>query len=171
MCMSVLGLVAQSCPTLCDPTDCSPPGSSVHGILQARILEWVAFPSSGGSSQPRGWPQVSRLEGRFFAIWARREARVDIYPLGFGVPSSVTTQHWGESAVHYSRFSLATHLYIVSVEQENSFCLIQSIPPHFYMELIMYWSITDRSFLLFFRPGHATSLSCLIHHNKVIAQL
>ena len=42
--------VAQSCPTLCDPVDCSPPGFSVHGILQARILEWVAMPFSGGSS-------------------------------------------------------------------------------------------------------------------------
>ena len=46
-------LVSQSCPTVCDPKDCSPPGSSVHGILQARILEWVAMPSSQGSSQPR----------------------------------------------------------------------------------------------------------------------
>ena len=45
--------VAQSCPTLCDPVDCSPPGSSIHRILQARILEWVAVPSSKGSSQPR----------------------------------------------------------------------------------------------------------------------
>ena len=45
-------LVAQSRPTLCDPVDCSPPGSSVHGILQARILEWVAMPSSKGSSRP-----------------------------------------------------------------------------------------------------------------------
>ena len=43
----------QSCLTLCDPVDCSPPGSSVHGILQSRILEWVAMPSSRGSSQPR----------------------------------------------------------------------------------------------------------------------
>ena len=43
-------LVAQSCPTLCDPMDCSPPGSSVHGILQARILEWVAISFSRGSS-------------------------------------------------------------------------------------------------------------------------
>ena len=43
----------QSCPTLCDPVDCSPPGSSVHGILQARKLEWVAMLSSRGSSQPR----------------------------------------------------------------------------------------------------------------------
>ena len=42
----------QSCPTLCDPMDCSPPGSSVHGILQARVLEWAAMPSSRGSSKP-----------------------------------------------------------------------------------------------------------------------
>ena len=46
-------LVAQSCLTLCDPMDCSLPGSSTHGILQARILEWVVIPSSRGSSQPR----------------------------------------------------------------------------------------------------------------------
>ena len=46
-------LVAQLCPVLCDPMDCSPPGSSVHGILQARILEWVASPFSKGFSQPR----------------------------------------------------------------------------------------------------------------------
>ena len=52
---AVLCLVTQSCLSLCDPTDCSPPGSSVHGILQARILEWVAMPSSRGSSPPRDW--------------------------------------------------------------------------------------------------------------------
>ena len=51
-------LVAQSCPTLCDPMDCSPPGSSVYGIIQARILEWVATPSSRESSQPRNRTQV-----------------------------------------------------------------------------------------------------------------
>ena len=55
-------LVAQSCLTLCDPMDCSPPGSSVHGILQARILEWVTMPSSGGSSRPRDQTQVSALQ-------------------------------------------------------------------------------------------------------------
>ena len=49
----------QSCLTLCNPMDCSPPGSSVHGILQARILEWVAMPSSRGSSQPRDQTCVS----------------------------------------------------------------------------------------------------------------
>ena len=67
-------LVTQSCPTLCDPMDCSPPGSSVHGILQARILEWVACPFSKGSSQPRDRTCISRIAGRFFTIWATREA-------------------------------------------------------------------------------------------------
>ena len=52
-------LVAQSCLTLCDPIDCSPPGSSVHGILQPRILEWVTISFSWGSSWPRDWTQVS----------------------------------------------------------------------------------------------------------------
>ena len=58
--------VAQSCPTVCDPTDCSPPDSSVHGILQARILERVAVPFSSGSSQPRNRPGVSCIAGGFF---------------------------------------------------------------------------------------------------------
>ena len=53
--------VAPSRPTLCNPTDCSPPGTSVHGILQAGILEWVAKPSSGGSSRPRGQACISSV--------------------------------------------------------------------------------------------------------------
>ena len=73
---SVLCLVAQSCPTVYDPMDCSPPGSSVHGILQAGILEWVAMPSARGSSQPRDGSQVSCIAGGFFTIWATRESLV-----------------------------------------------------------------------------------------------
>ena len=57
--------IAQSCLTLCDPMDWGLPGSSVHGILQARILEWVAVPFSRGSSQPRDQTQVSHITGRF----------------------------------------------------------------------------------------------------------
>ena len=53
--------VAQSCPTLCDPMDCSLPGSSVLGIFQARILEWVAISFSRGPSWPRNWTQVSHI--------------------------------------------------------------------------------------------------------------
>ena len=56
-------LVAQSCPTPCDPMDCSPPGSSVHEIFQARILEWAAISFSRWSSQPRDQTQVSRTAG------------------------------------------------------------------------------------------------------------
>ena len=56
-------LVTQSPPTLCDPMDRSPPGSSVHGIPQARILEWVAMHFSRGSSQPRDWTLVSCTAG------------------------------------------------------------------------------------------------------------
>ena len=63
-------LVTQSHLTLCNPTDCSRPGSSVHRILQPRILEWAAISSSRGSSQPRERTQVSHTAGRFFAIWA-----------------------------------------------------------------------------------------------------
>ena len=58
---NVLCLVAQLCLTLCDPMDCSPPGSSVHGILQARILEWVSMPFSRGSPQPRDQTHVSSV--------------------------------------------------------------------------------------------------------------
>ena len=66
-------LVAQSCPTLCKPMDCSPQGSSVYGISQARTLEWVAIPFSRGSSWPRDQTQVSWTAGRYFINWATRE--------------------------------------------------------------------------------------------------
>ena len=61
-------LVAQSCPNLCNPMDCSLSGSSLHGIFQARMLEWVAIPFSRGSSQPKDRTRVSHIAGRFFAI-------------------------------------------------------------------------------------------------------
>ena len=62
----------QSCLTLCDPMDCT-----VHGILQARILEWVAYPFSRGSSQPRGQTQVSCIAGELLTSWATREVWYD----------------------------------------------------------------------------------------------
>ena len=66
--------VTQSCPTLCDPMDYSLPGSSVHGIFQARVLERVAISFSRGSSQLRDRTLVSRIAGRHFNLWATREA-------------------------------------------------------------------------------------------------
>ena len=62
------GEVAQLCPTLCDPMDCSLPGSSVHGIFQALVLEWIAISFSKGSSQPRDRTRVSRIVDRCFNI-------------------------------------------------------------------------------------------------------
>ena len=69
-------LVSQLCLPVCDPMDCSLPGSSVHGILQAGILKWVAVPFSRGPSWPRDRTQLSCIAGRFFTIWATREAPV-----------------------------------------------------------------------------------------------
>ena len=74
VCLCVCVLVAQWCLTLCHPMDCSLPGSAVHGILQARILEWVAITFSRRSSQPRDQTWLSHIAGRFFTIWATREA-------------------------------------------------------------------------------------------------
>ena len=80
--------VAQSCQTLCDLMDCSPPGSTTHGIFQARILEWVAISFSRRSSRPRDWTHVSHMVsivGRRFTVWATRE---DPKPLGCSKNSS-----------------------------------------------------------------------------------
>ena len=74
--LSMWKWVAQPCPTLCDPMDCCPPGSSVHEILQARILEWIAIIVSRGSSLPRDWTWVSHIVGRFFTIRATSEAQL-----------------------------------------------------------------------------------------------
>ena len=72
--ISMCVLITQSCPNLCDPMDCNPPGSSVYEILQARVLEWVAISFSRGSSRPRDQTWVSCIAGRWFDIWATREA-------------------------------------------------------------------------------------------------
>ena len=68
-------LVAKSCPTFCDPMDCSPSGSSVHGVLQARIPEWVAISFPRGSSWPRDWTYVSCIGRWVLYHWATRDAR------------------------------------------------------------------------------------------------
>ena len=72
LCMHAQSL--QSRPTLCDTLNCSPSGSSLHGILQARILEWVAMPSSRESSQPRDWTRVSCIAGGFFTAEPLRKS-------------------------------------------------------------------------------------------------
>ena len=71
------GEVTQSCPTLCDPMDCNQLGFSIHGILQARKLEWIAISFTKGSSRPRDQTQVSRTGSRTFNLWATREFQLD----------------------------------------------------------------------------------------------
>ena len=84
-------LVAKSCLTLCSPMGCSPPGSSVHGISQARILEWAAISSSRESSQLRDGTCVSCISRQILYHWATREAQFVIYYLlsGQGPASSL----------------------------------------------------------------------------------
>ena len=82
-------LVAQSCPTLCGPMDCSPPGSSVHGIFQIRILEWIAISFSTGSAWPWDWTCVSCITGGFFTCWAIRKAPL----MGLYHPKTSTGPH------------------------------------------------------------------------------
>ena len=90
--------VAQSCP-FCDPIDCSVPGSSVHGIFQAIVLEWIAISFSRGSSQARDRTQVSRIVDRRFTVWATREVRLSKWALinHCFCPSSVWAGNWREA--------------------------------------------------------------------------
>ena len=91
VCVCVCMLVAQLYPTLCNRMDYSTPGSSIHGILQARILERVAISFSRGSSQTRDWTWVSCISGRLFTIWVTREAPFYVYMhtnKGFSAQSS-----------------------------------------------------------------------------------
>ena len=86
--------VAQSCPTLCEPMDCSLPGSSVHGIFQAIVLEWIAISFSRGSSWPRDRTQVSHIVDRCFTVWAiMQNARLDVAQAGIKTARSESVSH------------------------------------------------------------------------------
>ena len=97
----LLLLRCESCLTLCNSMDCSPPGSSVHGILQARILEWVAFPFSRGSSQPRYRTQASPIASRFFTCLSYQGSYtsitspiINIPHASFGVTDETTLTYY-----------------------------------------------------------------------------
>ena len=127
---------AQSCLTLCKPMDCSPPGSSVYGILQARRLGWVAIPFSRGSSWARDWTWVSCITCKFFTVWAQGksimnfflnwESSIEIYTLpsikqvasgkllyntGSSARYSVMTQ-WGGMGVGGMKAQVGGNIYI-----------------------------------------------------------
>ena len=107
--------VAQSCQTLCNPMDCSPSGSSVHGIFQARALEWVAISFSRGSSQPRDQTRVSHIAGRRFTVWATREAHFNftLYVLPHPPPGGMEVSrqkslYWTEDRGGHQNFLSST---------------------------------------------------------------
>ena len=99
----------QSCPTLCNPMDYSPPGSLVHGISQARILKWVAISLSRGSSQPRLESTFPALAGRFF-ITTTREASFHSISLKSKEDGFSPDLHSRACSIFDSRLSDANHL-------------------------------------------------------------
>ena len=99
-----------SCLTLCNPVDCSPAGSSVHGTLQAGGVVWVAMPSSRGSCQPRDGTQASRIVGVPFSVWATGEELPRVLK-----HHSLTDGDGREGGVGMSCFSLACFLLLSSV--------------------------------------------------------
>ena len=133
ICLCVL-----SCVWLCDLLDCRPAGSSLYGILQARILEWVAIPFSRGSSWPRDQTQVFHISGRFFTIWATREA-----PPQFHLFNSVSCSVMSDSlrphdcnmlcfSVHHQLSELGwTHVHWVGDAIQPSHPLSTPSPPAF----------------------------------------
>ena len=110
---------AQSCLILCNPMDCSSPGSSVHEILHARILEWVVIHFSRGSSQPRDRTQVSGVVGRFFTLWETRNA-----PKIF---ASSSLNEWVNQERHVDKefnFRGTVSLLLPWVKTECSWCVL-----------------------------------------------
>ena len=98
------------CVRLCDPMGCSPPGSSVLGILQARTLEWVAVPFSRGSSWPRDWTCISCTAGRFFTIWATREALITEVSLADFLLGFISHTHTHTQAHTHRHTHVCTHM-------------------------------------------------------------
>ena len=106
---------AQSCLTLCDPMDCSLPSSSLHGILQARILEWAAISFSRGSSQPRDWTWVSRIAGRCFILWATRESQCTCFNAILSNHPTLTFSHRVQKSVLYDLFLIEENCFTYCV--------------------------------------------------------
>ena len=129
-------LVAQLYPTLCDPMDCSLLVSSVHGILQARMLEWVAISFSRGSSQPRGRTQVSCIAGRFFTRWATREAP-SFLPWVFFIISFWFIYYISEHISSYTFFSHCSTYYSVQCLCDlTQFTCVDGLPRQVKIEIL-----------------------------------
>ena len=137
--------VAQSCPILCNPMDCSPPGSFIHGILPARVLEWVAISFSRGCSWPRDRTRVSRTAGRCFTLWATREM-LTVVP-AFSLISK------NQSTAFFKIFHCKIHITVLTMVKSSSiksFTLLCTICAQdtFYLTKLKLWTyyvITPRT--------------------------
>ena len=142
-------LGTQSCLTLCNPTNCSLPASSVCGILQAGLLEWIAFPCSRGSSWPRDQTRVSFIAGGLFTIWANREANTyDVFNLKVN-NNQTKYGKWKAAIAVLGLFSLSKNVYLLATEIKKmvtgmiwSLILICRISPQRHSPLFLhlyYW--------------------------------
>ena len=108
-------LVAQSCSTLLDPMDYSLPGNPIHGILQARILEWVAISFSRASSQPRDLTQISRIAGKLLTVEPDQREAWSIEVMMMRMTITIPVQPFGP------RFFIPLCIHILAVKLCNSF--------------------------------------------------
>ena len=166
--------VAQSCPTLCDPMDCSLQCSSVHGIIQARVLEWVAISFSRGSSQPRDRTWVSCIAGRCFTIWATREVH-NVMNLHQSLFRHSVDQIESFESIYLSWYTLLFPNYNSTVEAScggfaYSEHLSVSLHSTYFWELLRGLVISSRILLAFFcsaLPLHSSSSLLLSVHPTV----
>ena len=114
---------AQSCPTLCNPLDCSLPGSSVHGISQTRIVEWIVISFSRGSFWPRDWTSVSCIGRRILNQWATWEAQIHSYI----IPCQFTNIISGSflSYVKRSKQKYKPTYHLWNIRERHTICNVQ----------------------------------------------
>ena len=144
-CMHAMSL--QSCPTLFNPMDWSPPGSSVHGILQASILGWIATPSPRGSSWPRDRTQVSCIAGGFFTVWATRKDN-----------SPYTPQRHFYFLLRCCTFN---YLWNLLLKVTGALLIIKSYAIFSYLTSVLTWLITSPFWGFFFSVSLWLGHSCM----------
>ena len=140
--------VTQSCPTLCDSMDCSPPSSSVHGISQARIPEWVAISFSRGFSRPRDRTWVSRIAGRCFTVWVTKWTNPNNKPAttnpGGRAGVVVCVSHFESPLLYYQKYSIFKKNYVIQERKRNLWLIHWKIS----LEEAQIWDLLGKHFNL-----------------------
>ena len=120
----------------CDPMGCSPSGSPVHAVLQARILDWVAIPFSKGFSWSRKWIQVSSIPGRFFTIWATSEAQTSFW-------DALNSDRAGKS-ISFFKSWIPNNFFSLLYHSFRLFKSLRCYPLRFLPQLELQQSLVDR---------------------------